>query len=184
MDLYPTWQEASGAVKRLKIVSSVEYKRRRLEDPRLPAAPSDKYADFPGSMTFFGKKRPYHETKYATWQQAGRAAVKLGIRHMGDYRRKCSKDPKLPAHPERQYEDYPGVEKFLAGLRHYSTWQEASRAALALRISRSRDYYKRRVRDARLPSDPNSKYKDFPGWSKFLGKDNGWKRRKNRARPR
>lgn len=51
----------------------------------------------------------------------------------------------------------------------YETWQEASRSAMNLKIMDQKDYVRRYKEDARLPSNPNKLYKDFPGFYKFLG---------------
>lgn len=49
----------------------------------------------------------------------------------------------------------------------YPTWQEASRAAIALGMDSPISYDHRL--DNRLHSNPNVFYKDFPGWKEFLG---------------
>jgi superfamily II DNA or RNA helicase len=52
----------------------------------------------------------------------------------------------------------------------YATWQEASLAAIRLGITSSEDYRLKCSLDSRLYVDPQSRYKDFPGWYIFLGK--------------
>lgn len=71
-NLYPTWQEASRAAAVLGIKTATEYKDRRKENLRLPAAPDAYYADFPGYKKFLARR-------YATWQEASLAAFGLGI---------------------------------------------------------------------------------------------------------
>lgn len=65
------------------------------------------------------------------------------------------------------------ILKLLAKIRlnHYLTWQEASAAALKLGMLSSKQYKKRYHEDPRLPSNPPEKYKDFPGWVPFFGRD-------------
>ncbi len=48
----------------------------------------------------------------------------------------------------------------------YPTWQEASRAAIALGMDSYVNYDHRL--DDMLPSNPSHYYKDFPGWRVFL----------------
>ncbi len=58
---------------------------------------------------------------------------------------------------------------FKKGRRNfYPTWQEASKAAIALGITGKEDYDKNKYRDLRLHSSPYVYYKDFPGMEKFL----------------
>jgi superfamily II DNA or RNA helicase len=52
----------------------------------------------------------------------------------------------------------------------YPTWQKASVAAIALRISSMSEYGRRYKEDERLPSDPSDFYSDFPDWYVFFGK--------------
>lgn len=51
----------------------------------------------------------------------------------------------------------------------YPTWQEASAVAISAGI-RGRDDYRKQYEDLdiRLPSNPETTYKDFPGWAIFL----------------
>ncbi len=52
----------------------------------------------------------------------------------------------------------------------YSTWQEASQSALALKFKIRDDYVKGHSQDERLPGNPRVCYLDFPGWPAFLGR--------------
>jgi len=56
--IYPTWQKASVAAKRLKITSRIDYinNKRYKEDPSLPSNPHTFYSDFPGYPIFLGMK--------------------------------------------------------------------------------------------------------------------------------
>ena len=59
-------------------------------------------------MGFFAPK------KYATWQDAAQAAKKLGIVGSPDYKEKYRQDKRLPEHPHKVYEDFPGWTAFLS----------------------------------------------------------------------
>lgn len=54
----------------------------------------------------------------------------------------------------------------------YPTWQDASVAARQLHVSKKEEYARIYKQDERLPNSPRKVYKDFPGWSVFLGVDN------------
>ena len=53
---------------------------------------------------------------------------------------------------------------------NYKTWQEASVAAIKLKVKTKIGYSMKYRLDPKLPSHPNIIYQDFPGWRKFLGK--------------
>ena len=52
---YETWQEASFAVKKMKMSNRIDYENRYKKDKKLPSAPYDIYSDFPGWDKFLGK---------------------------------------------------------------------------------------------------------------------------------
>ena len=168
-EFYPTWQEAKEAVNRLNIQKKGEYKKRYIEDLRLPSNPDSFYSDFPGYLVFFTKKGGL----YLTWQEAGIAASNLGIISSSNYRDMHELDPKLPANPYASLKDFPGWHKFLGRTKKtfHSKWQEASAVAIGVGISCSREYKLRHKEDPKLPSNPDLFYSDFPGWKKFLGKE-------------
>jgi superfamily II DNA or RNA helicase len=163
---YLTWQEASQATQQLSIKTLREYLSRHREDPRLPGD-LYKYKDFPGVETFLGKGRLRNHL-YASWQEASKAAKKLGIKNSEEYRTRYKEDPRLPMSLHSKYEDFPGLKVFFS--IRYVTWQEASRATRRLGVSSFREYMTRYREDPKLQSNPDQCYKDFPGWSKFLGK--------------
>ncbi len=77
-------------------------------------------------------------------------------------------DPRLSSQPGREYENFPGWRVFL-GTTWYSTWQEASKVAIAAGMRSGREYcLRRREVDPKLPGHPNKQYSDFPGWKIFL----------------
>ena len=51
----------------------------------------------------------------------------------------------------------------------YTTWREASAAAIKLGIKTKVDYAEKYAEDPRLPSSPAYAYSDFPRWRVFLG---------------
>lgn len=117
-----------------------------------------------------------HEGFYPTWQEASNAAIKLGIKTFANYwhRKFYRNDLRLPSDPKSTYKNFPGWDIFLTGQNYvefYSTWQEASTTAKKLGARNSTDYLKEIYKkDPRLPSDPTTTYKNFPGWKKFFGK--------------
>lgn len=53
----------------------------------------------------------------------------------------------------------------------YPTWEEASKAVMALRITTMPGYKRGYRRDPRLPSHPRVRYANYPGDSVFFGRD-------------
>ncbi len=110
---------------------------------------------------------------YSTWQEAGKAAQKLGIKTKEEYKLRYKEDPRLcsPNHLDYRYADFPDLVTFLGGQtkNFYPTWQAASKAARRLGIKTSVEYRSRYTEDSRLQSNVSRYYKDFPGWDVFLG---------------
>ncbi len=168
-NFYSTWQEASSAVKKLGIQTYREYQIRYGEDKKLPDSLYQHYSDYPGADVFFGKEI---KKFYSTWQEASKSVIKLGIKNSYDYRARYQEDSRLPAHPHKTYKDFPPWYEFCGTKkRAYPTLIEAQKATCKLGISGSDEYRKRYKEDPRLPSSPQSKYPDFPGWLKFTGKE-------------
>lgn len=165
-DFYPTWQEASKAAIRLGIKNYTEYRLRFKEDVSLPSNPNIFYKNFPGWYVFLERQ---NKKFYKTWQEASKAALKLGIVTYGKYIIDFKKDPMLPSRPETVYEDFPGYLSFF-GKDRYKTWQEASKACKILGINSITEYQKLYKKDLKLVYDPRRIYKNFPGWTRFLGK--------------
>ncbi len=168
-DFYPTWQEAADATRSRKIKGQLEYKKRYEEDPRLPCNPHSFYSDYPGDTRFFTGKSP--KAYYPTWQEASQAARALGILSSSKYAKRYKEDPRLHSNPETFYKDFPGSYTFFntePPKAYYPTWQEAAEAVRKLGITDHGQYLKRYSEDSRLPSNPGSPYKDFPGFPIFL----------------
>jgi superfamily II DNA or RNA helicase len=112
-----------------------------------------------------------HPNFYPTWQEASQVACQLGVDSRDAYAKLYLKDPRLPSSPRYTYRtDFPGWEVFLGKRKaeRYETWQEASKAAIALGIKTPAEYKERYIEDPRLPADPPS-YRGGPGWTVFLG---------------
>ncbi len=114
---YPTWQEASVVVQRIDgIVNQNTYKKFYRSDKRLPSSPRDVYHDFPGWIVFLGGKEKYF---YPTWQEAGIAVVKLGIKNSDEYKILYKEDEQLPSSPWTYYDDFPGETRFFGKKKKY-----------------------------------------------------------------
>jgi hypothetical protein len=176
IDCYETVGEASTAAIALGIANAKDYQVRYKEDSGLPAAPEKRYADFPGYPEFLGQTRYHRNEFYQTWRDAAEAAKELGVLSRREYSQKYRSDPKLPSRPYDVYSDFPGWGEFLgtgkemrAGDGVYPTMNEASAAAKSLGFMKEREYKDGYKVDPRLPSSPERKYQDFPGWPDFLG---------------
>lgn len=169
-NFYPTWQEASEVAVSLGICSAEQYKNPefRQRDPRLPGKPERLYSDFPGWTVFL--KREKREF-YPNWQAAAEAAKKLEIKSFEEYRVRYKEDALLPLGLRRVYGDYPGDTTFFSRQtnKHYADWEEAAAAAKKLGIKSRQEYRAYYKKDPKLPSSPETKYKDFSGWGKLLG---------------
>jgi hypothetical protein len=165
-EFYPTWQEASGAAKRLGVRTKEEYTLCYREDNRLPGDPSSLYRDFPGWPMFLRDRLK----AYSTWQQAATAVRRMGIKVQREYYQRYKENPRLPGSPASKYKDFPGWDIFLRGEKKklYPTWQKAAAAARKLGIKTQKEYRDYYQKDPCLPSSPPQKYKNFPGWAMFL----------------
>ncbi len=106
--VYPTWEEAGEAARKLGISSMLEYHQKYRQDKLLPSSPWQYYKNFPGYPIFFGKKNEV----YVSWQEASAAAKKLGIKGSLGYQMQYKQDPRLPSNPQR-LNGFPGWRKFL-----------------------------------------------------------------------
>jgi len=171
-EFYQTWQEASKVAIAWGVESQRDYQKNYKCDPKLPSNPNRFYSDFPGWRVFFGKE-PYRKSigLYNTWKEASKATIALDVKSKIEYKNNYKLDPKLPSNPDASYLDFPGWLVFLGGelKEYYSTWQEASKAAIALGVKGARDYMDNYKSDSKLPSTPNQFYSGFPGWTVFLG---------------
>ncbi|MDF1496915.1 MAG: integrase repeat-containing protein [Patescibacteria group bacterium] len=167
-DFYPTEAEATVAVLKLRIKTSLEYIKRYKEDPRLPSNPAKTYkTDWRGWPAFLGEEA---KVFYPTYAEASVAARNLRFIAKDEYCTLYKKDPRLPSNPQLFYKsDWQGWRSFL-GTGFYETLEEASSATQKLGIGMSKEYIKRYKEDPRLPSSPDRVYKsEWQGWRFFLG---------------
>lgn len=171
--IYGTWQEASAVARNLGMKSSKKYKKRYREDSGLPFSPNIYYRDFPGwSIFLHGKDK---KELYRTWQEASKAAMRIGFTGQVQYFASHKRDSRLPKNPYNKYPDFPGWKIFLGndvrrvGNGLYATWKEASKAAKKLRLTNRREYEAGYKTDRLLPRHPERHYKDFPGWRTSRG---------------
>lgn len=93
-----------------------------------------------------------------------------GVTTARDYKILRKDFPLLPKNPFAHYGELCKSWNELFGVPElYSTLDAAGKAAQALGIKGALEYRKRRYEDPRLPHDPISYYRDFPGFSVFLG---------------
>lgn len=173
-EFYPTWQDASKATRLLSISSAQKYWEEYKKDPRLPRKPYCVYPDFPGWKIFLKGNNYKPWGFYQTCKQASISARRLRISSPREYHKRYKEDTQLPSSPDQKYHDFPGWPEFLRGesRNYYLTWQRASKGAKRLGIQTWGEYRFRYNKDPRLPPCPNRRYKDFPGFSIFLGNRN------------
>ena len=101
-DFYPTYAEARVGVCALGINSQPEYQKRYREDPRLPAAAHQVYADagWTDWYDFLDNERPDF---YPTYAEARSAVQKLGINSRSQYVKRYREVLRLPAEPGKVY---------------------------------------------------------------------------------
>lgn len=109
---------------------------------------------------------------YSTWKEASVKCKLLRITKLPEYRLRYQEDLKLPSNPASYYQDFPGYRIFFGGENYYSTWQEAAKSCFNLKINDGGEYKLRYKEDKKLPSNPNTFYKDFPGFKVFFDRNN------------
>lgn len=178
---YATLEECRDAALAIGIEGVNDYKKRRFEDPRLPADPALVYADFPKNFAeFIGKEVP----PYETYAEASAAAVRLGLKNRDAYLRKRKKDPKLPVAPSLAYpNDWKGWADYLQikveprntpeQRGFYATYSEFKAAVAKLGIKSQREYQLDYFKDPKLPSRPDNTYfQEWQGWKRAMaGRD-------------
>ncbi len=177
LPLYESYEKARAAVQRLGVQTSKEYTNKRRIDPRLPSEPRQTYkATWVSWDDFLGRKNK--SQLYATYQEARAAVRALGITTYPGYLQGRNTDPRLPGHPQQKYaSDWVSWDEFLerpTSPELYSTYQEARTATRSLGYKAVGQYKgNRKTDDPRLPSNPNSYYKeDWISWLEFLGTAN------------
>ena len=172
---YATYVEASKAAQRLGFASILEYKQYYRRDTKLPSNPDSTYAnDWVNWYDFLGTDQP--SERYATLEEASKAAQRLGFETVLEFKQGCGQDPKLPMNPNKTYAkdwvdwyDFLGIDR---PSEKYVTLAEASKAAQRLGIASGPEYQKDYRQDPKLPSHPHIVYaKDWVDWYDFLGND-------------
>jgi len=109
---------------------------------------------------------------YPTLEEASQAAINLSIKTQKEYHKRYTEDPKLPCHPPKYYlSDWKNWKYFLK-TNLYTTLEEASKAAIDLKITSISEYTKRYTEDPKLPYNPHLYYSDeWVNWYHFLGKE-------------
>lgn len=169
--LYPTLEEAKQAVLKLGIKSDSEYRKRRHEDPRLPATPNRYYKDKGWTSILDFLNKPLLQ-KYVQYQKAKQAVTKLSIKTREEYKKRHKEDSKLPSNPDAVYKGKGWIDFYhFLGVKapvYYKSYAEAKRAVEKLGIKSRKEYIneKRYKEDIKLPSNPSSFYKNN-GWTKW-----------------
>ena len=95
-------------------------------------------------------------SKYATIEEASKAAIKLGIKTQSEYLKRYMEDPRLPSQPHAVYhDDWQAFGTWYGFLGndipdYYPTIEEASKAAINLGIKTQSEYHKRYKEDPKL----------------------------------
>ncbi len=169
---YATLTEASAAAQSLGCKTQAEYQQAYKQDPKLPSSPYGYYAEHWESwFDFLGTEKPAE--KYATLAEASAAVQARDIKTRAEYRQAYRQDPKLPANPNRFYEeDWVSWFDFLATEKpaeKYATLAEASAAAQSLGCKTYYEYLRAYRQDPKLPANPNWFYAEhWESWFDFL----------------
>ncbi|MCP4267175.1 MAG: DEAD/DEAH box helicase family protein [Candidatus Brocadiaceae bacterium] len=176
LNLYPTYEEAKEAVKKLRISFPSEYIKRFIVDPRLPSNPSIYYKEkgWINWPDYLGREATDF---YPTYEEAKEAVKKLGISSRGEYLERYKEDPRLTSTPSQYYKEKGWIDfyEFLGRETpdFYPTYEEAKEAVKKLEINQKDEYLKRYKEDPRLPSAPSATYKGkgWIGWPDYFGRE-------------
>ena len=172
-EFYSTWQEAGAAAIALGIKSKEDYADKYVKDACLPSSPIYTYSDFPGWRVFLGGK----DRNFYTYKRASRVVQKMRLKTVSEYDERKKEDERLPGYPQDVYKNvWQGWPVFFGEEPRElcRTWRIAARIAREAGIETKEDYLVLCDKDNRLPRDPWTAFKDFPGWPKFF-------RRKSRS---
>ncbi|MDC6379875.1 VPA1269 family protein [Pseudomonas graminis] len=174
---YETLEECKASVVALNITTDAVYKKRRVEDPRLPADLALSYPDYPGSIALLlgTEQRPY-----ATYEEASEAAVRLRIRTRDAYVRKRKRDPQLPRNPSKVYpRSWKGWADYLKidvearptpeQKGYYATCAQFKEAVKLAGIRTQGEYRVKCRQDPRMPRRPEDVYvEEWDGWGRVM----------------
>lgn len=172
-NIYDSWEDASGAARRLKIFSRAEYKKRYKEDPKLRSCPDQVYYDKWKGLDSWHELLPREIDSL----EALKAAIKyLGCKSYEDYVRTYKDYPfaKLPRNPNRyknlRDQSWPGWKEIL-GISFYR--YEVLKDMVQAEGLKGQNGYKRfRIDsgDIKIPASPEECYSEWENWYVFLGK--------------
>lgn len=168
-EFYLTWQKASVAAINLGIKSKEDYADKYVNDAQLPSSPAYTYPDFPGWRVFLGGK----DRNFYTYKKASRVVQRMGIKTQPQYQERKGEDERLPGDPPSVYKDvWQGWPVFFGDEPRElcRTWRIAAQISREAGIETKEDYLVLCDKDSRLPRDPWTAFKNFPGWPKFFGR--------------
>lgn len=108
VDIYPTYEEAKKAVKKLGIKTGEAYRKQKLYklDSRLPSTPEMKYRN-KGWIDFYDFLGIASPKKYNSYEEAKMAAHKLKVRNIKEYhtQKRYLEDLRLTCNPDRKFKN-------------------------------------------------------------------------------
>lgn len=164
---YPTYLEASDAIKKLKIINQTDYWERYKKDPRLPSTPNIKYSqDWTTWDDFIYPKviRSLDDLKHL--------CKCMGIRDSQDYREKRKKNKLLIAKPDQFFDDWVDWYDLLDIPKPYS-YSFLKDLVIKNGCKKIADYHKLRIslKNPKIPSNPESYYSEWTNSFDFFGKE-------------
>lgn len=170
--VYLSLAEAKISVKVLGIKTTSEYFERYKEDRRLPANPSQRYAnEWSNWSTFLNIPKTF----YPNLEQAQNAAQALKIKKITEYKKRYTEDPSLPAAPDAMYKSaWVSWATFLnTANKFYPNLANAQKSVHALTIKSRNEYRMRYKEDPQLTSIPEKLYaSEWSTWENFLNTKN------------
>ena len=168
-EFYSTWQSASAVAICQGVKSKEDYADKYVKDERLPSSPAYTYSDFPGWRVFLGGK----DRNFYTYKEALRVVQNMQLKTVSEYDNRKKEDERLPGYPPDVYKDVWECWSVFFGEKSRElcrTWKIVARISREAGIETREDYLKLCDKDNRLPRDPWSAFKNFPGWPTFFGR--------------
>ncbi|WP_350586223.1 integrase repeat-containing protein [Pseudoalteromonas sp. RB2-MNA-CIBAN-0110] len=139
IQFYLTYEEAKVAAKKLGVTTLVQYKQKRLDDPKLPSCPDQVYLkDWLGWKFFLNTSK---KEKYLTLIEAMQATQAMNITSLKEYKSKYHLDPYLPANPGVKYcKEWINWHTFLGSTPKFHSYEEAQEAVIELGIKTAAEY--------------------------------------------
>ena len=167
-----SYAEARVRAREMGVTTSIEYRRRYSEDPRLPSDPAQSYvSEWVDWATFLGRKT--EEVNYYSYQEAKVRVREMGIRTTAEHKLRYKEDIRLWSNPNKAYslewESWPeflGTKKRPIRKAGFYTYDEAKVRVREMGIRSQKEYQSRYQEDPRLPSTPFRTYSSS-GWVDF-----------------